>query len=151
MEKNLNLSRKKILGVDYGQKFTGLATYTPEIDPFVLLYGRLAFESDEKLCLDLKKIVDDEFVEVIVVGVPHLTDGQKTTMTRTVEDFIKKLRESLPSVPIFEQDETLSSFEAKERMLNSPRFNFQIDMKQIDAVAASIILEEFYQSFKREG
>lgn len=151
MEKNLNLSQKKILAVDYGQKFTGLATYTPDIDPFVLLYGRLAYESDEKLCLDLKKIVQDELVEVIVIGVPHLTDGQKTTMTRTVEAFIQKLKQTLPDLLVFEQDETLSSYEAKERMLNSPRFNFQIDMKQIDAVAASIILEEFYQSFKREG
>lgn len=148
MENKQSVERKKILGVDYGQKFTGLASYIPGVDPFVLLYGRIAYEGDEKLCLEIKKIVDDEFVEIIVVGVPHLTDGQKTTMTRTVEDFIQKLRLALPDISIFEQDETLSSFEAKERMLNSPRFNFQIDMKQIDAVAASIILEEFYQNLK---
>lgn len=149
MEKNIDLTRKRILAVDYGQKFTGLATYTPEIDPFVLLHGRIAYESDEKLCLEIKKIIDDEVIEVIVVGVPHLTDGQKTTMTKTVENFIELLRKKISDLPIFEQDETLSSFEAKERMLNSPRFNFQIDMRQIDAVAASIILEEFYENFKR--
>lgn len=148
MENKQSVARKKILAIDYGQKFTGLATFIPEVDPFVLLYGRIAYINDEKLCLEIKTLVDEELVEFIVVGVPHLTDGQKTNMTRTVEDFIQKLKTSLSHIPIYEQDETLSSFEAKERMLNSPRFNFQIDMKQIDAVAASIILEEFYQNLK---
>ena len=148
MKNKQSFQAKKILAIDYGQKFTGLASYIPGVDPFVLLYGRIAYESDEKLCLAIKNIVDEELVEAIVVGVPHLLDGQKTNMTQTVESFIQKLKLTLPQFPIFEQDETLSSFEAKERMQNSPRFNFQIDMKQIDAVAASIILEEFYQNLK---
>ena len=44
------------------------------------------------------------------------------------------------------QDETLSSFEAEQRMINSPRFNFKIDKKQIDSLAASIILEDWIKS-----
>ena len=37
----------------------------------------------------------------------------------------------------------MSSFEAENRMKNSPQYNFKIDLKHIDAVAASIILEDF--------
>ena len=43
----------------------------------------------------------------------------------------------------FEQDETLTSQEAKDRMQNSPEYNFQIDVNRIDALSAQIILEDF--------
>ncbi len=47
------------------------------------------------------------------------------------------------SIPLFFQDESLSTFEAEERMRESPRYNFKVDKKQLDALAASIILEDF--------
>lgn len=142
MEKKLNLYKKRLLGIDYGQKFTGLATFTPGSDPFVLLYGRLPYKSDEALAFNIQKIVEEEFIDLIVIGVPFLLDGKSTTMTKTVLSFVDALKPKL-TIPLYTQDETLSSFEAKNYMLNSPKFNFKIDMDQIDAVAASIILEEF--------
>ena len=62
--------------------------------------------------------------------------------TKNALNFISLLRSSL-SLSVFEQDETLSTFEAESRMKESPRYNFKIDPKQIDALAASIILEDF--------
>jgi putative Holliday junction resolvase len=136
-------TKRKILAVDYGRKFSGLATFIPEVDPFVLLYGRLAYQSDEKLILDLKKIIDDEAIDLVVVGVPLYLNGDKSNMTRIVEGFVEKLKNALPNLEIFTQDETLTSFEAEDRMKNSPRFGFKVDKTQVDAVAASVILEDF--------
>jgi putative Holliday junction resolvase len=136
-------TKRKILAVDYGRKFSGLATFIPDVDPFVLLYGRLAYENDEKLILDLKKIIDDEAIDLIVVGVPLYLNGNKSSMTRIVEGFVEKLKSALPNLEIFTQDETLTSFEAEDRMKNSPRFGFKVDKTQVDAVAASVILEDF--------
>jgi len=136
-------SKRKILALDYGKKFSGLATFIPDVDPFVLLYGRLAYESDEKLILDLKKVIDEEGIDLMVVGVPLYLNGAKSDMTRTVEAFVEKLKNSLPNLEIFTQDETLTSFEAEDRMKNSPRFGFKVDKTQVDAVAASVILEDF--------
>lgn len=144
---NLNqLKLKKILAIDYGRKFTGLATYKVGVDPYVLMHGRLAFDSDEKLAKDLQELIEEEFIDLLVVGIPYFTDGSSSTMTKTVEDFANLL-ESKVSIPVHRVDETLTSFEAQERMKSDPRFNFQIDMKKIDALSATIILEEFLKSF----
>ena len=45
---------KKILAIDYGRKFTGLASFKVDVDPFPLMYGRVAYESDEKLANEIK-------------------------------------------------------------------------------------------------
>jgi putative Holliday junction resolvase len=49
---------------------------------------------------------------------------------------------------VYEQDETLSTQDAKNRMLNSPKYNFKIDLQKIDALSAAIILEDFMQNSK---
>lgn len=135
-----------ILAIDYGTKFTGLATFHKGRDPFPMPLGRIKYVSDDQLIQDIKKTIEEEFIEAVVLGLPHLTDGQATNMTKTIQAFGKVLCEQIKPIKYFEQDETLSSFEAKERMKSSPRYNFQIDMTQIDAVAASIILEDFVSS-----
>ena len=52
------------------------------------------------------KIIDNEFVEVIIIGVPYLTDGGITNMTKTVMSFIKLFKSHMPNILLFEQDET---------------------------------------------
>jgi putative Holliday junction resolvase len=47
-----------------------------------------------------------------------------------------------------EQDETLSTFEAESRMKSSPQYNFQVNLTQIDALAACVILEDFIRRKK---
>ena len=136
------LNNKHILAIDYGQKFTGLANFKVNSDPFVLLYGRIKYESDTQLISEINKIIEEEFIEILVLGIPFFTDGTVSTITKTVKEFGNKLINST-DIDVFLQDETLSSFEAQERMKNDPRFNFKVDMTKIDAVAASIILEDF--------
>ena len=144
LKKN-EIINKHILAVDYGQKFTGLSNYRVGIDPFILLFGRLQYHSDESLAQEIIKIVEDEFIDIIVLGIPRFTDGTESTMTAKVKSFGELLVKSV-KIPVFYVDETLTTFEAEERMKNDPRFNFQVDMKQIDAVSASIILETFVNS-----
>lgn len=147
--KKSEIMHKHILAIDYGQKFTGLANYKVGIDPFIFLYGRVAYQSDEQLIQEILNIIEEEFIEIVVIGIPRFTDGKESKMTQTVKDFAHKLS-SLASIPTYFIDETLTTFEAEERMKNDPKFNFEVDMKQIDAVAASIILEEFVNSSSEE-
>ena len=128
--------------MDYGEKFIGLATFCVNRDPFPTPFGRIANTSQDAVIHELKKIIGDELIDVIVIGLPFLTDGKKTSTTTKVQEFINFMREQF-TLQIYEQDETLSTFEAESRMKNSPRYNFKIDLKQIDAVAASVILEDF--------
>lgn len=141
------LNLKNILAMDFGEKFIGVATFCVNRDPFPTPYGRIQNTGPEAVIKALNKIIDDELIDLIIIGLPHLTDGKKTTTTEKAQKFVNFIREHF-TLPIEEQDETLSTFEAESRMKNSPRYNFQVDLKQIDAVAASVILEDFIRRTK---
>lgn len=141
------LNLKNVLAMDFGEKFIGVATYCVNRDPYPTPYGRIQNTGPEAIIKELKRIIDDEFIELIVIGLPHLTDGKKTSTTQKAQNFIDFIRDHF-TLPIEPQDETLSTFEAESRMKNSPRYNFQVNLKQIDAVAASVILEDFIRRMK---
>ena len=91
-------------------------------------------------------ILPKEFVHNIILGIPYFLDGKESKMTKKIQSFRVRLDRYFHNLEVFEQDETLSSKEAQERMKSSPQYNFKVDHKQIDAVAASIILEDFIRS-----
>ena len=136
------LHLKCLLAMDFGEKFIGVATYCVNRDPYPTPYGRIANKGEAVVLKELKQIISDECIDEIIIGLPYLTDGKKTTSTARAQVFVDFVRQSL-NIPVHEQDETLSTYEAQERMKNSPRYNFQVDLSQIDAVAASVILEDF--------
>ncbi|HXH74287.1 MAG TPA: Holliday junction resolvase RuvX [Bacteriovoracaceae bacterium] len=136
------LHMKTLLAMDFGEKYIGVATYCVNRDPFPTPYGRIANKTQAQVLLELKKIISDESVDEVIIGLPYLTDGKKTASTGRAQTFADWIKASIQT-PVHEQDETLSTFEAQNRMKNSPRYNFQVDQSQIDAVAASVILEDF--------
>lgn len=142
------LHMKTILALDFGEKFIGVASFCVNRDPFPTPYGRIFNTGLDAVIKELMRLIDDECVELLVIGLPHLTDGQKTSTTAKAQTFVEFLKEHF-TLPIETQDETLSTFEAESRMKSSPRYNFQVDLKQIDAVAASVILEDFIRRKKR--
>ncbi|ATH06961.1 Holliday junction resolvase RuvX [Halobacteriovorax marinus] len=135
-----------ILSIDYGLKVTGLACYCPGREPFPQARGRIIYQSDEQLIDELSLIIEEDFFEVIVLGIPFYLDGNESEMTKKVRQFKTLLEEKFSDLQIYEQDETLSSNAAQERMKNSPQFNFKVDPKRIDEVAATIILEDFMRN-----
>lgn len=137
-----SLAQKKILCLDYGSKVVGVAVYHVGRDPYPLIFGSIVHKTLEQLNRDILKIMDDECVDTLVVGVPYFTDGKASSQTQRTLDFIQQLKLQI-TIPVFEQDETLSTFEAQERMKQSARYNFQVDESRIDEVSASIILEDF--------
>lgn len=147
LTQNHPLHLKNILAIDFGEKFIGVAIFCVNRDPFPTPYGRVANTSQEAVIKEFKKIVEDEFIEVIVVGLPHLIDGKKTSTTAKAQSFLDLIAEHF-NLPVEAQDETLSTYEAESRMKSSPRYNFQVDLKQIDAVAATVILEDFIRRKK---
>jgi putative holliday junction resolvase len=136
-------SCKTYLGIDYGARVVGLAIFHEGLDPFVLLHGKIIVSDEAQVLRELKATVEIEGIDEVVLGLPLFTDGQESEMTKKVKNFARKLEEVLDGIPVHLQDETLTTFEAEDRMKNSPRFNFKVDPKQIDALCASIILEDF--------
>jgi putative Holliday junction resolvase len=137
---------KKILAIDFGTKITGLARFCEGRDMSPYPYDSLKYVNDDRLISEILNIVKESSTEIAVLGVPKLLDGTETSMSKKIRDFGQKLEDKLGSIPLYFQDESLSTFEAEERMRESPRYNFKVDKKQIDALAASIILEDFLSS-----
>ncbi len=134
----------KILAIDYGTKIIGLAIFNIGFDPYPLLYGKII--TSPKSQDEIIEIIKLEEIDTVILGVPYLLDGKSTDMTRKILIYGESLKKKLININFYFQDETLSSFEAEQRMLSSPRFNFKIDKKQIDSLAASIILEDWIKS-----
>ncbi len=141
----MDLNGKRLLALDWGEKFIGVATYHVGSDPMILAWGRLKGGSFEDVWMQLKKVLEDESIDDVIVGVPFLTDGKAGSMTHKARQFLNELIKVCP-LRVFEQDETLSTFEAEERMKRSPRYNFQVNLSEIDAVSATVILEDFVRS-----
>lgn len=130
---------QRLLGVDFGTKVVGLGFFTPGQDPFPLLHGRIVGKKDPQVIEDIAAIVQNDAVDAVVVGVPHWNNSR---MTQRILGFVRQLEIHL-AVPVHTQDESLSTFEAAERMRKDPRFQFRVDPQRIDEMAASIILEDF--------
>ena len=139
-------SGKVVLAIDYGTKNIGLCLHNIGRDPFPLPYEQILNNSEEKVLNHLTNIHKDEYFDIIVLGLPKHKDGSNSEMTNIILRFHKKLKSSFPDLDIFLQDEALSSFEAEDRMKNSPKYNFKIDKSKLDALAATIILEEWLDS-----
>lgn len=143
MNENINLKNKTFLSIDYGTVAIGLAIFNALNMPFPIAYGRILNKNHENdIVEELKKIIIDESIDILIIGLPKYLDGNESKMTLEVKNFASNL-ESKISIPYFFQDESLSTFEAENRMKNSPQYNFKVDPKQIDAVSATIILEDF--------
>lgn len=138
---------KNALGIDYGTKVTGLATYCPGKDPYPLRFGAIEVKSQDQLIQSIVDVVEQELIDFIVIGLPLHLDGNESAMTQKVREFAQNLGLCLPAhFPVHFQDETLSSYEAQDRLKQTPHYNpKKITKAEIDTLAAVIILEDFFR------
>ncbi len=128
------------LGVDVGSKRIGIARISSIAR---LPEALMTLSNDDKFVDELNKIVIDESIDLIVVGLPRNMDGQETAQTKSTKDFIDTVLRPAVNLPIILQDETLSSVAAQ----SFPKE--VIKSKGLDAVAAAEILRYFDEANKK--
>lgn len=132
----------RILAFDYGQKRTGIAV----TDPLKLIANPLETVNTAELGAWLSKYLAAEQVEVFVVGMPSRLSGEDTHNTVPVQQFVQKLREVFPSIPVYTIDERLTSHEAKQSLLlGGQKKSKREDKKLLDTVSAALILQTYLQ------
>jgi putative Holliday junction resolvase len=134
------------MAIDFGSKVIGTAKFTPGIDPFPLMLQKIIVKNENQVLNDLQGLVDQELIEIVVIGIPYFTDGKESDQTLKNKKFKQLFEEKFPKLKVYEHDETLTTKEAEDRMKNSPQFNFKIDRTQIDCLSAVIILEDFLKN-----
>ena len=92
-------------------------------------------QNEAQLLADLQMLVDREGIDAFVVGVPRpMGDQQRVTdQAAQIRQFIQHL--SVLGLPVYEQNETMSSTEAAKQMLERG------EKGKRDDLAASIILQ----------
>jgi putative Holliday junction resolvase len=135
----------RFLCIDLGDKRTGLAI----CDGDEILASPLAVLEGQKELLDeIIKIAQQNQVEGLVFGLPLNMDdseGQRAIQTRKFADQIKEKT----NLPIFFQDERLSSFTAQNQ-LSQTGLTHKKKKNRIDALAAAEILKTFIEVRKQK-
>lgn len=102
--------------------------------------------TDGSLVLKLLKVIQDEGVERIVIGLPLHMEGGLGSTGKGVIAFAKELEAASKLAPIF-VDERLSSFTAEQQLIDHKRAGGKMTraMKKdrLDALAACAFLQGF--------
>jgi len=132
----------KYLGLDLGSRTLGLAVS----DKTGMIASSLKTirhnEEYDLLLSEIKKIVDELEIEAIVLGFPknmNNTIGPKGELSL---EFKEKLESTLKDIPIYLQDERLTTKQATDILIkgNTSRKNRK---KVVDSLAATIILQSY--------
>lgn len=131
---------KRVLAIDYGIKRIGLALS----DPLQLIASPFkTIPNDTQLFSELKKIIEEQSVEKIILGFPEHDKGTSTSIVKELEKFKADL-EKQTGLQIIFWDETFTSSIAKDRVLLSVnKKSKRRDKGLIDSNAAAIILQEY--------
>ncbi|MCB1584603.1 MAG: Holliday junction resolvase RuvX, partial [Xanthomonadales bacterium] len=124
-----------------GTKRIGLAiaqTLTCQANPLKVLPNNQAFWPE------LRKTIKEWQIKKIIIGLPLNMDGEEQEITRQVKNFGKKVTKEY-GLPVFFNDERLSSFEAERhfQQQRAEKLSKAKNKHQIDAVAAQIILQSW--------
>jgi putative Holliday junction resolvase len=91
---------------------------------------------------ELRQIIKDEAIGILVVGLPRNLSGEETGQTASVQEFAKQLE--VLNVPIHFQDEAVTSAKAEAELKSRGKPYSKGD---IDALAATYILDDFLQTY----
>ena len=130
----------RILSIDYGRKRCGIAA----TDPLQIIVSAIDTVSTHLLLDFLISYMNEEEVEKIVFGKPTHADGNETFLMDDIRNFITKLEKQFANIKIDFQDESFTSFEAKNiiRMSGAKKKKRQ-NKELVDRVSAVIILQKY--------
>ncbi len=130
------------LGIDYGSRRIGLAI-SDELGITARPLGTLERKNIELDLEKLGRIISENHVMRIVIGLPLRLDGTRGVQCEKVERFTGLL-ESRFQLPVIMWDEALSTWEAEEQLMKAG-VKAKKRRGMVDKVAASLILQSFLQ------
>ena len=136
----------RIMAVDYGDARTGIAMsdlLCGIVGSTTVIHSR----RDEKTIGEIQKLIAENGVTEIVVGLPKNMNGTEGPRAELCKEFSQKLREAT-NLPVNMWDERRTTVEA-HNILSAHNYHGQKRKNTVDAVAASLILEGYLAFRKR--
>jgi putative Holliday junction resolvase len=122
---------RTILAFDFGLKRIGVAVGEPELGTAHPLPAIAQFSQ-------IQELINEWQPARLVVGLPTSVQGEAHAMTRQAEDFARRLERRF-RLPVARVDERFTSAEAHSKLRGT-----RPSKKQIDSVAAQLILEQYF-------
>lgn len=132
---------KRLMGIDYGTKKTGLSV----TDPLQIIVSPLTTVPTGELFDYLKKYFAAEQVSKVVIGEPFMADGETPAQHHEeVIRFVRKFEKEFPGIETVLFDETFTSRQAREIVYKSAGSRKKRrDKTLVDKVAATLILQKY--------
>lgn len=130
-----------ILAFDFGMQRIGVAIGETLLGQARALTTISAEENDKRFAA-IGKLIDEWQPVQLLVGLPLALDGSEHDMTARCRRFARQLTGRF-GLPVTLIDERLSSVEA-EAQLAEQGLHWQARKQQVDAVAAQIILQDYF-------
>lgn len=131
---------KRILGIDYGKKRTGIAVS----DPLGIFAQPIETVDTSMLLIYLKKYLEKEEIERFVVGYPKNMNNLPSEAAAYVDIFLKQLSKHFPQIPVTLEDERFTSVLAHRSLIDSGvKKSDRRDKAAVDKVSAAIILQSY--------
>lgn len=133
------------MAIDYGSKRVGIAV----TDPLQIIATGLTTVHSKDLIDFLKKYIEKEEVECIVVGEPKRLNNEPSDAARFIEPFVVHLRRTFPNIKIERMDERFTSKMAFQTMIDSGLKKMARQNKElVDEISATIILQSYMIKLK---
>ncbi len=132
----------RIIALDVGTKRLGVAV-CDEMQITVRRLPVIIRKSWKELLKIVAALIEEFDAIALVLGLPYNFDGSENEMTADVRRLHRNFSLSL-KIPIFMQDERLTSRTASDRLYEQGYDPMEI-RKRIDSEAATIILSEFIE------
>ncbi len=133
-----------VLSIDFGLKRIGLAL-SDESETFAFSFDTIINKDEDKVFSYLKKIIEENSVDEIIIGLPLNSDETDTKMSLVIRKFSKKLF-NLTQKKVTLWNEIFTSEIAKKNIQG-----FKKGKKYIDSEAARVILQEYLDSANDES
>ena len=130
----------RVMGIDYGDARTGIAIS----DLLCSIVGSTTVihsHNMEKTLQEVKRLVEENEVGEICVGLPKNMDGTEGTRAELCREFAGKVEE-VTGKPVKLWDERRTTVEA-HNILSAHNYHGKKRKNTVDAVAASLILEGY--------
>lgn len=133
----------RIVALDYGTKRVGIAV----TDPMQIIATALETVHPNELLAFLKRYMQNEPVECIVIGDPKRLNNEPAQAAAGADQLAEKLRKAFPTLKIDRMDERFTSKMAFAAMLEGGLSKKQrADKATVDKVSATIILQSYMAS-----
>jgi putative pre-16S rRNA nuclease len=136
----------KVLAIDLGEKRIGLAV-SDETRLIAGGYGVLRRKSRSEDYERYAKIIAEETITLLVMGLPITAGGEEGQRAAWVRHYTSELAEHI-AIPIVFWDERFSTKEAEASLRARGKRGEQVK-ERVDAVAAAFILQDYLDAHTR--